>query len=128
MALPDFNQSGDLPTGVHRAAVEEVAARFGRGFGKRRLVTQRLLHIYDLAKRTQHLQRFVLFGSYITDKPEPRDVDVTVVMDGHSQLDDCPAESSGLFDHALAQARYGASIFWTRPNTLLNNSAKVLRD
>jgi hypothetical protein len=122
MALPEFNQSGDLPTGVHRADMDEVATRFGRSFGQRGLVTQRLQHIYELAKRTQHLQRFVIFGSYITNKPEPNDVDVVLVMDGQFRLDDCPVESSGLFDHALAQARYGASIFWTRPNTLIGET------
>jgi len=53
---------------------------------------------------------------------EPNDVDIILVMDEHFRLDDCPVESSGLFDHALAQARYGASIFWTRPNTLLDET------
>jgi len=31
----------------------------------------------------------------------------------------CPIEAQGLFDHALAQARYGASIFWVRPGMLI---------
>jgi len=30
--------------------------------------------------------------------------------------------SKGLFDHAVAQARYGASIFWVRPELLIGES------
>jgi hypothetical protein len=28
MALPDFNNAGDLPEGVHRATLEEIVERF----------------------------------------------------------------------------------------------------
>jgi hypothetical protein len=31
-------------------------------------------------------------------------------------------EAQGLFDHAVAQARYGASIFWVRPGLLIQES------
>ncbi len=37
-------------------------------------------------------------------------------------LDKCPSESLALFDHPVAQARYGASIFWTRSNTLMSET------
>jgi hypothetical protein len=29
MALPEFNEAGDLPRGVHRATLDEVVRRFG---------------------------------------------------------------------------------------------------
>lgn len=31
----------------------------------------------------------------------------------------CSRECAALFDHAIAQARYGASIFWARPSAML---------
>ena len=122
MALPEFNQFGDLPPGVYKTSLDEVADRFISGTGRRGIVTQKLRHIYDLAKRTGHLNRLVIFGSYITSKPEPNDVDVILVMDETFVLDECPAESSALFDHSIAQARYGASIFWIRPNMLMSET------
>jgi len=42
MALPEFNEFGDLPVGVHRATLEEVLERFGTGTQQRQLVTTRL--------------------------------------------------------------------------------------
>ncbi len=122
MALPKFNAVGDLPPGVYQATLSEVVERFGSTVGQRGLCTQRLLHIYALAQRTGHLQSLILFGSYITLKPEPNDIDIVLVMDDAFRLEDCPVETRGLFDHALAQARYGASIFWIRPALLLGES------
>lgn len=81
-----------------------------------------MLHIYELAKRTGFVQRFIMFGSYVTAKPEPNDVDIILVMDDAFRLEDCPIEARGLFDHAIAQARHGASIFWVRPSLLLGES------
>ena len=50
------------------------------------------------------------------------DVEVILVMDDEFRLEHCPIEARGLFDHATAQARYGASIFWVRPGLLLGET------
>jgi len=124
MPLPNLDASGDLPPGVHCATLDEVLRRFGAADGQRGACTRRLSHIYELAQRTGHLQRFVIFGSYITARTDPNDVDVVLVMDDAFRLEDCPIEARGLFEHALAQARYGASIFWIRPGMLIGESVE----
>jgi hypothetical protein len=111
MTLPPFNITGDLPVGIHPATLTEIVERFGVGHATRVRCAQHLTHIYTIAQHTQHLQRFILFGSFITNKPEPNDVDIVLVMDDLFKLENCLPESLGLFDHAIAQARYGASIF-----------------
>ena len=80
MPLPAFDSRGDLPEGVHKAALDEVVARFGHGTPQRQLVTARLRHIYDLVRATGKLQRFVIFGSYITAKLGPNDLDILIVV------------------------------------------------
>lgn len=122
MSLPGFSETGDLPLGVHRATLDEVVRRFGAGGRQREDCTRRLTHVYDLARRTECLHRFVVFGSYVTAKTDPNDVDVILVMDDSFRLEACPIESRGLFDHAVAQVRYGASIFWVRPPLLLGET------
>ena len=79
-------------------------------------------HIFVLAQRTEHLSRLIVFGSYVTDKLNPNDVDVILVMDDEFRLEHCPIEAKGLFDHATAQARYEASIFWVRPGLLFGET------
>jgi hypothetical protein len=119
MPLPEFNSAGDLPPGVHRSRWSEFIERFRGVSAQRRRCTRTLQHIYDLAVATKHLRRFVVFGSYVTDKVEPHDVDVILVMDDDFRLSEAPVEVRGLFDHATAQARHGASIFWIKPSVLI---------
>lgn len=122
MPLPPFSETGDLPLGVHHATLDEVIGRFRAGSSQREDCTRRLTHVFDLASRTDCLERFIVFGSYVTAKPEPNDVDMILVMVDSFRLETCPIESLGLFDHAVAQVRYGASIFWVRPQLLLGES------
>jgi hypothetical protein len=117
MPWPAFNELGDLPVGVHRATLAEVIAHFGHGTVQRVAITARLERIYALARRTGSLQRFILFGSYVTTAPNPRDVDIFLVMRGGFQPRDTPSEAQRLFRHDTAQDELGASIFWVNAET-----------
>ena len=79
--LPAFNEEGDLPPGVHPATLSVVLARFGQGTVQRRAVGDRLNRIYQLAISTGQLARFVVFGSFVTAKSEPNDVDIILLME-----------------------------------------------
>jgi predicted deacylase len=59
MPLPDFEATGDLPIGVHRANLQEVLERFGAASGPRRVVTGSLVHVDELAQGTKHVQRLI---------------------------------------------------------------------
>lgn len=119
MPLPDFNEPGDLPPGRHVASFSEVLARFGGGTAQRIAVTDRLRRIHALSLATGHLDRLVIFGSYVSDVAEPNDIDVILVMRDDFVTENCPAGSLVLFDHARADEELGASVFWVRPNMLL---------
>jgi len=119
MPLPAFNAAGDLPPGVHRATIEEVVARFSSHDASRRKCTANLLHILDLAKATSQLDRLIVFGSYVSEKASPNDVDIILVMREGFDPTAIPIESRRLFDHAVAQWRFGASVFWLTPSIAL---------
>ncbi len=118
MPLPDFTPSGDLPEGVHQATIDEVIARFGSGTSQRQTVTARLQQIYQLAQNTGKLQRLIIFGSYITAKPEPNDIDVVLIFDDDFDIMACDDETKMLLDHQQTAETFGASIFWIRPSLL----------
>jgi len=77
-------------------------------------VGERLERIYRLAVETGHLARFVVFGSLVTDKLTPNDVDVFLIMDDAFDGNTLRGESALLFDHAAADVHFGASVFWVR--------------
>jgi predicted nucleotidyltransferase len=123
MPLPNFNSEGDMPVGVHAATMEEIVARLGTGTAPRQNVTARLQRIYHLARATGKLERFVIFGSYVTDKPDPNDVDVILIviliMRDDFKWNECDDTTRTLFEHKQATEEFGASIFWMRPSPLI---------
>jgi hypothetical protein len=44
-----------------------------------------------------------------------------LVMDDDFHRDEMPLEVQGLFDHAVAEARFGASVFWVKPSALIGD-------
>lgn len=122
MRLPAFNSHGDLPEGLHRATLDEVFRRFGVSTEQRRRVHQRLVRIHRLASATGYLDRFILFGSFVTSKANPNDVDILLVMRDDFSLSACFGESRKLFYHDEAEAEFGASVFWIRPSMLVQDT------
>jgi len=114
LALPPLTEVGELPEGVHPAPLSEVRARFGVGSVRRTALILRLERIYRVAQATGHLARFLVFGSFVTSKPEPQDVDLFLVMTDTFDASELMGDMRLLFDHSAAQAHFGASVFWIR--------------
>jgi hypothetical protein len=85
--IPEFNDDGYLPAGVHEATLEEIASRFGQETELRRAQVQSLVWLIDLAKRAG-VQRIIVNGSFVTDKLEPNDVDCVLLRGAVFPLDD----------------------------------------
>jgi len=77
--IPEFNDDGYLPPGVHQATLEEIAARFGQETELRKVQMESLGWLVDLARRAGAL-RFIVNGSFVTDRPEPNDVDCVLLI------------------------------------------------
>lgn len=118
MPLPPLNSAGELPEGVYQATMHDLLAQFGSGTPQRQAVTARLRRISTLARATGKLERLVLFGSYITAKPEPNDIDVVLIMRNDFDVQAYDEETRTLFDHPRAEEAFGASVFWVRPALL----------
>jgi hypothetical protein len=102
--------------------MEEVISRFDDAEYARQRCTTNLLHIYSLAQSTGLIDRFVIFGSYVTAKADPNDVDVILVMDEAFHMDEMPPGVRELFDHSVAQTWFGASVFWVKPSATLGTA------
>jgi hypothetical protein len=124
--LPPFIASGDLPPGIHRATLSEVLEHFGSGSPQRMMVGLRLERIYNLAWATGHLARCVVFGSFVTTKSAPNDVDVFLLMEDTFDASQLTGEARLLFDHVLAQTRFGGSVFWLRRLALLDDEQTTM--
>jgi hypothetical protein len=82
-SLPALDQRGFLPEGLHIASLEEVKERFGVGTNQRRLLARKLS---SLSKRAYKMgaESLILGGSFISSDPNPRDLDVLIVISNPS--------------------------------------------
>jgi len=114
--IPDFDADGDLPPGIHHISGEELWARFGNRGLQRTFVSECLRKIIDLATISGKVERLIIFGSYVTKKPEPGDVDLLLIVSADFKIEEVHQEARILFDHQCAEREFNAHIFWLRNN------------
>ena len=125
---PEFNEHGDLPLGIYQATLAEVIEHFGHGSLQRQHAAQRLERIYDLASSTGHLARFIVYGSFVTAKPNPNDVDVFLLMEDSFEPANVKGEAAVILDHMTTHNRLGASVFWTTRRGALRGEQAAIED
>lgn len=79
-----------------------------------------------LAKETGHLARFLIFGSFVTAKRDPKDVDIFILMEDGFDVRGVEGETAMVFDHPAAQAYFGASVFWIRRLAALGSETAAI--
>jgi hypothetical protein len=112
--LPALNSEGNLPEGVHLATEDEVFARFATPSARRQWLGEQLRSLLALAKATGQLARVFLWGSFVTDKEIPNDLDILLVMSTEFAIETVPTPAHVVFDHVQARLRFQADVFWTK--------------
>ena len=92
------------------------------------MLASRLERIFRIALDTNHLGRFVVFGSFVTAKAEPNDVDVFMIMGDNFDVGSLVGEAKLLFDHNAAQSHFGCSVFWIRRMAALGGEEASIED
>jgi len=128
MTFPEFEENGDLPVGIYPATLQEVLEHFGKGSLQRQLVAGRLTKIYRLVKSTDQLLRFIIYGSFVTGKPNPNDVDIFLVMDDNFDKYRFTSEVKSIFEHLESHNDFGASIFWSRRKFIIGGEQLFVED
>ncbi len=75
--IPDFREDGYLPEGLHLATAAEITLRFGTATPRRRRLALRLRRWIELS-RSVAAKRLFVYGSFVTAKPDPNDIDAVV--------------------------------------------------
>ena len=126
MEWPEFNEHGNLPSGIHPATLKDVLAQFGRSSLARAIIARRLERIYRLAAGTGSVARFIVFGSFVTAKEEPNDVDVFMLMEDNFDVDGLTGEARIVFEPLKAQNYEGASVFWLRRSAVFGGEQSAI--
>ena len=117
MPIPDIDESGLLPSGIHDCALEEIGVRFG-SFQK----TDRRPRLYEQLKAYVQEMRssgsvvaVVIDGSFVTTSQSPADIDLVLVLskDHDLTVDPSPMQYNVLSSRQV-RARYGFDVFVAR--------------
>ena len=112
--ISQFEESGNLPKGVHKASLNEIRSVFGEGSARRKWLIGNLEKIINLAESTGHLERVIIWGSFVSRKEVPRDVDLLLIMDEDFSIDNITPEARLVFNYVQAKIAFSADIFWTK--------------
>ena len=80
MPLPELTPNGTLPPGLHAATLAEIVERYGAGSEARERCAQLLTRIVEAAKAYPTIKRVLVWGSFVTSKAEPNDLDYSIVV------------------------------------------------
>jgi hypothetical protein len=114
VVLPDLTLEGELPPGVHTADWSEFQSRFGGSSLRREWLTGRLRELLELVHSTGKLRRVFIWGSFVTAKTAPKDLDILLIMDEDFEVDGIAATAQDVFNSVRAKLRFESDVFWAR--------------
>jgi len=121
MPIPEFNENGLLPAGVHDCTLAEVAARFGvfQGSEQRPRLMAKLEAFVIEARGAGILREVLVDGSFVTAEPSPNDVDlIIVVASEHDFSADLSPAAYNIVSKRRVRRRYGFDLLVARAGSV----------
>jgi hypothetical protein len=114
VVLPELTAEGEFPPGVHSADWQEFQSRFCISSPRRVWLSGRFRTLLELAATGGDLRRVFVWGSFVTSKPAPRDIDILLIMDEGFEAARMPASAQVVFDSVRAKLLFESDVFWAR--------------
>jgi hypothetical protein len=114
VVLPEFTSDGDLPFGVHLIDWQELRSRFGTQTPRRVWLLGRLQALVSLAANTGKLRRVFVWGSFVTTKASPKDIDILLIMNEDFEIERITPPAQAVFDSVQARLLFESDVFWAR--------------
>jgi hypothetical protein len=115
-ALPAFDGTGNLPPGIYQVSTQEIISRFCQG-EVREHWGHVLQEILGLARSTEQLEAVYIFGSFVTAKTAPADLDLFLVMSSDFSSNAVEGRARLVFDRSRAAIVWGSCIYWITART-----------
>ena len=82
MSIPELNEAGLLPEGIHDASKEDLRESFGRfqRTDRRSALYKKLSEFMGELRATGLIAAVIVDGSFVTSKDEPSDIDMMLVL------------------------------------------------
>jgi hypothetical protein len=117
MAIPDLDENGLLPPGIHECDFEELKDRFGKfqQSDRRPTLCAKLGAFLEEARSSGLIAAVVVDGSFVTSKSDPGDIDLVVVLAaGHDFQATLRPADYNLLSKKRVKAIHGFDVFIAR--------------
>gem|GEM_PF-2491107 len=94
------------------ASLDDLRIRFGTSTPRRQFLFRQLELIIDQLRATRSLKQVYLFGSFVSGKASPNDIDLLVIMNAGFSTAQLGGKVLELFQHDVCRIRYHADLFW----------------
>jgi predicted nucleotidyltransferase len=94
------------------ASLDDIRIRFGTSTPRRQFLFRQLEIIVDQLLVTRNVKQIYLFGSFVSGKASPNDVDLLVIMNAGFSTAQLGGKVLELFQHDVCRIRYHADLFW----------------
>ena len=94
------------------ASLDDLRIRFGTSTPRRQFLFRQVEIIIDQLLVTKSAKQVYLFGSFVSGKASPNDVDLLVVMNAGFSTTQLGGKVLELFQHDVCRIRYQADLFW----------------
>ena len=114
LVLPELNDEGRAASRRARGELARVSCPVRRLIIERVWLSGRLRALLELAASNGKLRRAFIWGSFVTAKPAPRDLDILLIMDEDFEVDGAGAAAQAVFDSVRAKLLFESDVFWAR--------------
>ena len=109
--IPEFDENGNLPPGVHFCEWEEFNKKFGTNYKRERMIDGLELVMTQL--KAAGCRTIYINGSFVTSEPEPNDFDACYDRET-VDMDNLRVNAPRLFNHSdrnAQKAKYRGEVF-----------------
>jgi hypothetical protein len=107
-----------LPAGICRPAStadwEDFRRRFGLGTPRRLWLFGSFRALVRLAASTGKLRRVFIWGTFVTTKRVPKDVDVLLIMHEGFDVERAPVAAQVVFNSIRSKLLFESDVLWAR--------------
>jgi predicted nucleotidyltransferase len=93
-------------------SLDEFAERYGASAPRRQFLFDQARMVISLLRATGQVRRVFAFGSFVSERPNPNDVDFFVVMAEGFSTSHLRGKIAEVFQNETCRIRYGVDLFW----------------
>jgi Polymerase beta, Nucleotidyltransferase len=93
-------------------SVDEIGKRFGVNTPRRQFLFRQMQRVVTQLLSTGSVKQIFIFGSFVTGKAVPNDIDLFVVMSEGFSTEYLRGRILDVFRHDICRIRYHADVFW----------------